>query len=212
MYVVPRTVPHVTDPSPQVVPANRVAWEDLRLVFGTRGPASRCQCQRYRLAPGEAFASFPVEERAFRLRQQADCGHPRARRTSGLVALLDGQPVGWCAVAPRSDYSGLVRVFKVPWEGRDEDRTDPTVWAVTCLLTRAGFRRRGISRALARAAVDHARERGARALEAYPITTTDVITEELHVGTVPTFEAAGLEVVSRPSPRRVVMRIELGRD
>ncbi len=48
----------------------------------------------------------------------------------------------------------------------------------------------------------------ARALEAYPITTTDVITEELHVGTVPTFEAAGLEIVSRPTPRRVVMRID----
>jgi GNAT superfamily N-acetyltransferase len=33
------------------------------------------------------------------------------------------------------------------------------------------FRRRGISRALARAAVDFARERGARALEGYPMIT-----------------------------------------
>ena len=102
----------------------------------------------------------------------------------------------------------MLRVFKVPWEGRDEDRDDPTVWAVTCLFTRAGFRKRGVSRALARAAVDFARDRGARALEAYPITTTDVIAEELHVGTVPTFAAAGLTVVSRPTTRRFVMRID----
>jgi len=198
----------VTERTPTVVPANRASWEDLELVFGRRGTAYRCQCQRYKLAPKESFGNVPVEERAFRLRQQTDCDHPRSRSTSGLVAYLDGEPVGWCAVEPRTEYAGLLRVFRVPWEGRDEDRNDASVWAVTCLLTRAGFRKRGISRALARAAVDFARERGARALEAYPITTTDVITEELHVGTVPTFEAAGLAVVSRPTPRRVVMRID----
>jgi GNAT superfamily N-acetyltransferase len=191
-----------------VVPANTVSWEDLELVFGTRGASSRCQCQRYKLAPKESFGSFPEEERAFRLRQQTDCGHPRSKTTSGLVAYLADEPVGWCAIEPRNEYAGLLRVFRVPWEGRDEDREDATVWAVTCLLTRAGFRKRGVSRALARAAVDFARERGARAMEAYPITTTNVITEELHVGTVPTFTAAGLAVVSRPSPRRVVMRID----
>ncbi|HET9419880.1 MAG TPA: GNAT family N-acetyltransferase, partial [Nocardioides sp.] len=164
-------------------------------------------CQRYKLAPKESFGSFPSEERAFRLRQQTECGHPESDGTSGLVALLDDAPVGWCAVEPRAAYAGLLRVFKVPWEGRDEDRDDPTVWAVTCLFTRAGFRKRGVSKALARAAVDFARDRGASALEAYPITTTEVIAEELHVGTVPTFRDAGLTEVSRPTTRRVVMRI-----
>jgi GNAT superfamily N-acetyltransferase len=143
-----------------------------------------------------------------RLDEQTDCGHPEAERTSGLVAYLDGEPVGWCAVEPRSEYAGLLRVFKVPWEGRDEDKGDDTVWAVTCLFARAGFRKRGISRALARAAVDFARDRGARAIEAYPIVTTDVITEELHVGTPSVFAGAGLVEVSRPTPRRIVMRLD----
>ena len=31
---------------------------------------------------------------------------------------------------------------------RDEDKADASVWAVTCLFTRAGFRKRGVSRAL----------------------------------------------------------------
>lgn len=191
-----------------VVPANEATWDDLQAVFGTRGPASRCYCQRYKLARREAFAKFPAEERAGRLRDQTDCADPQASTTSGLVAYVDGEPVGWCAVEPRPAFEGLVRNARVPWEGRAEDRADDSVWAVTCLLTRAGFRKRGVSRALARAAVDFARERGARALEAYPMTTKDALLEELHVGTRSVFADAGLTEVSRPSVRRVVMRVD----
>jgi GNAT superfamily N-acetyltransferase len=191
-----------------VVPANEAECADLQALFGTRGPASRCQCQRYKLSPRESFASVPAEVRADRLRRQTDCGHPEAGATSGLVAYLASEPVGWCAVEPRPRYDGLVRVYRVPWAGRAEDPADGDVWAVTCLFTRAGFRRRGVSRELALAAVDFARTRGAQALEAYPMTTTAAIAEELHVGTVNTFAAAGLREVSRPTLRRVVMRID----
>jgi len=101
-----------------------------------------------------------------------------------------------------------VRNNRVPWADRAEDKTDDSVWAVTCLFTRAGFRKHGVSRALARAAVDFARERGARALEGYPMTTKNVISEELHVGTEGVFAAAGFTEVSRPTLRRAVMRID----
>jgi GNAT superfamily N-acetyltransferase len=50
---------------------------------------------------------------------------------------------------------------RIVWAGRAEDKTDDSVWAVTCFVTRTGFRRRGISRALARAAVDFARANAA---------------------------------------------------
>jgi GNAT superfamily N-acetyltransferase len=195
----------------RIVPANAASCDDLRAVFGTRGEASRCQCQRYKLAPGEAFKHFPVEERAHRLRTQTECGHPESETTSGLVAFLEGEPVGWCAVEPRTHYPGLLRVYRVPWEGRSEDKTDPSVWAVTCILVRAGYRRRGIGYALVRAAVDFARERGARALEGYPMLTEsgkEITWGELHVGSRSIFEAAGLREVAHPTPRRVVMRID----
>jgi GNAT superfamily N-acetyltransferase len=191
-----------------VKPANEASWEDLQTIFGTRGQGARCQCQRYKLRARESFGSFPAEERAHRLREQTDCGHPESDTTSGVVAYLDGNPVGWCAVEPRTAYEGLVRAYRVPWEGRAEDKADDSVWAVTCLFTRAGFRKRGVSRALARAAVDFARERGARAIEGYPITTKNVIAEELHVGTEGVFAAAGFTEVSRPTLRRVVMRVD----
>ena len=192
----------------KIVPANQASFEDLQTVFGTRGPAARCQCQRYKLRPREAFAKFPVEERALRLREQTDCGHPDAEATSGLVAYLDGEPVGWCAVEPRPAFTGLLRNNRVPWEGRAEAKDDETVWAVTCLFTRAGYRKRGVSYALARAAADFARERGARAVEGYPMTTKNAILEELHVGTEGAFAAAGFTEVTRPTLRRAVMRID----
>lgn len=197
-----------SDANLDIVPANQAACEDLQLVFGTRGTGYVCQCQRYKLQPRESFGSFPVEERRFRLREQTDCGNPDAQATSGLVGYLDGEPVAWCAVEPRPELRGLVRVFRVPWEGRDEDRADAGVWAVTCFFTRAGYRKTGISKAMAHAAVDFARTRGSRAVEGYPMTTKDVIAEELHVGTESTFLAAGLTAVSRPTKRRIVMRID----
>ena len=192
-----------------VRPANELAWDELRAVFGTRGQGAVCWCQRYKLAPGEAFKHLPAEARAERLREQAGCGVPGP--TSGLVAFRGSEPVGWCAVEPRTAYPGLLRVYRVPWAGRAEDKADAGVWAVTCFFVRAGFRRQGVSYALARAAVGFARGRGARALEGYPMLTApgqDIAWGELSVGARSVFEAAGFREVSRPSPRRVVMRVE----
>ena len=194
----------------RVVPANEASWDDIQAVFGTRGAAASCQCQRYKLAPGEAFSKFPAEERAARLREQAQPGTPGAAATSGMVAFLGDEPVGWCAVKPRTAYPGLLRVYRTPWEGRSEDKADDSVWSVTCVFVRAGFRRRGIAYALAEAAVRFARERGARALEAYPMRSEvgEVTWDEIHVGAQSIFAAAGMSEVSRPGIRRAVMRIE----
>ena len=152
-----------------IVPANEASRGDLRAIFGDRGYTAYCQCQKFKIGHHE-WTDALLAERMERLREEAHCGYPSARTTSGLVGYLDGEPVGWCAVEPRTAYPRLLRM-PVPFKGRGEDKADDGVWAVTCFPTRAGFRRRGISRALARATVDFARERGARALEGYPIIT-----------------------------------------
>lgn len=143
-----------------IIPANEACWEDIAAIFGTRGAGAKCWCQHYKLKRGEAFKHNPPAVRAERLRTQTNCGNRRATTTSGLVATLEDEPVDWCAVEPRSSYEGLARVYRVPWLGRDEDKRDASVWAVTCVFVRAGYRRRGVSYALARAAVDFARSRG----------------------------------------------------
>jgi len=194
-----------------VVPANRVGCDDLAAVMDSRSSAARCQCQRYRLAPGESFRTVPAEARAARLREQTACGDPRAAATSGLVALLDEEPAGWCAVAPRASYGGLVHnANQTAWRGRREDRDDPSVWAITCLLTRPRMRRRGVATALVAAAVRHARDSGATRLEAYPfVEGAHTLSEEEHPGPLAAFLDAGFTVAHRPSKRRAVVSLEL---
>ena len=194
-----------------VVAANEASWDDLRAIFGTRGDPPGCWCQWFKVERAE-WRAQPVEARAEALRAQTACGHPDAGRTSGLVAYLDGEPAGWCALEPRRAYPRLLRM-RVPWSGRDEDRADPGVWALTCFVTRTGYRRKGVSRALAAAAVGFARERGASAVEGYPVLAEpgrQVTSAELYVGVVDVFAAAGFVEVARPTPRRAVMRVDLG--
>jgi GNAT superfamily N-acetyltransferase len=198
----------VTDGVITIVPASEASWDDLQAVFGKRGMAANCQCQWFRYRTAQ-FNAASAAERAGWFREQTACGQPGAA-TSGLVAYLDGEPAGWCAVEPRPAYERLL-TSRVVWPGRDEDRADDGVWAVTCFVTRAGFRRRGVSAALARSSVDHARQRGARALEGYPMLTEpgeEVPWGALYIGSRGIFAAAGFAEVSRPTPRRVVMRID----
>ena len=199
----------VADEGISIVPANEASWDDVHAVFGERGYPSTCQCQWFKIRDSE-WRSVPVEELKERLREQTGCDHPASRSTSGLVAYLDGEPVGWCAIEPRTAYLRMARM-RVPWADRDEDKSDDGVWAVTCFVTRVGFRKRGVSRALARATVDFARERGARAVEGYPLLNEpgrEFTWGELYVGSRSIFADAGYAEVSRPTPRRAVMRID----
>jgi GNAT superfamily N-acetyltransferase len=193
----------------RVVPANEASWDDLQAVFG-RGAAARCQCQRIKLGDRDWYA-MPVPDRAQRLREEADCGHPEADGTSGMVAYVDGQPAGWVAVEPRAHYRRL-RGSSVPWSGRTEDPDDPDVWAIVCFAIRPGYRGRGLTGPLAAAAVEYARAHGARAVEAYPMIPKPgqtVSWGEMNVGSRSVFAAAGLRDVSRPTTRRAVMRLDL---
>jgi GNAT superfamily N-acetyltransferase len=192
----------------RIVPANEASCDDLAAIFGTTD-AGRCQCQRFKVI-GWMWGVTTQEERTAMLRAQAACGDPDAASTSGLVAYVDGEPAGWVAVEPRTAYPKL-RGLRVPWHGRDEDKDDDGVWAVTCFAVRKGYRGRGLTYDLARATVEYARERGALALEAYPMITPPgkVITwGEVHVGASQVFEEAGFAEVSHPTLRRVVMRID----
>jgi GNAT superfamily N-acetyltransferase len=199
----------ITPAQLSIIPANQASWADLQAVFGTADYPGMCYCQHYKTRDCH-WSSLSGEERQSRLREQTRCDNPRARTTSGLVAYLGQEPVGWVAVEPRTAYPRLRKVRTV-WTGRQEDKTDDGVWAVTCFVTRKGYRKRGITYALAAATVGFARDQGARALEAYPMITSpakEITWGELHVGSRQVFADAGFAEVSHPSPRRVVMRID----
>lgn len=192
-----------------IVGANRASWADLQAIFGTGGYPGKCYCQWFK-SRDCAWKSLNDRQRRDLLREQTHCDDPEGATTTGLVAYLGAEPVGWVAVEPRIDYPRLLRARTV-WSGRHEDKADAGVWAVTCFTTRKGYRRRGITYALAAATIDFARDHGATALEAYPMITLpgqEITWGELYVGTRQVFAEAGFTEVSQPSSRRIVMRID----
>ena len=113
----------------------------------------QCQCQPFKV-PGWIWRDSTQEKRTAMLRAQTACGDPNAA-TSGLVAYVGDEPAGWVAVEPRTAYPKL-RTSPVPWSGRDEDKDDDGIWAVTCFVVRKGYRGRGLMYPLARATIDFA--------------------------------------------------------
>jgi len=121
---------------------------------------------------------------------------------AGVLAYADGEPVGWCAIAPREQYPrlGRSRILK-PVD-------DQPVWSVTCFFIARGFRHQGLSTKLLKAAVDFARARGAKIVEGYPHdskkATADVF---VYTGLVSAFRKAGFKEVARRSKTRPIMRV-----
>ena len=91
----------------RVAPANEAPWQDVERVLGkARCHGGLCYCQRFKLGWScwTGMTAMTDEERAHRLREQTDCGHPESGSTSGLLAYTDREPVGWCDVEPRTAF------------------------------------------------------------------------------------------------------------
>lgn len=126
----------------------------------------------------------------------------------GILAFRVGEVVGWCACGPRSRYAvaGNPRTELV----RDRERAERgTVWFVPCFIVKAEYRGQGLTHALARAAVDLAREEGAVAIEGWPISDAVGPSGDAFVGRQQVFDDLGFKRVARPDTDRVIMRLEL---
>jgi GNAT superfamily N-acetyltransferase len=125
----------------------------------------------------------------------------------GVLAYAGDEPVGWCAVAPRTEYSRLSRSRNLA------PVDDEPVWSVPCLFVARNWRRRGVTARLLQAAAAHARTQGARILEGYPLVPQPGVVPAAFAwnGFLPAFEAAGFAVAARRSPRQVVVRRRLDR-
>ena len=115
----------------------------------------------------------------------------------GLLAYEDREPVGWVAVAPRSELGRIVRSRAAP------PVDDAPVWVIPCITVARAHRGRGIAVALIRAAVAYAGEQGAPAVEAYPRAGGERTGDDnVYFGTETMFRRAGFEVVREPLPNR----------
>ena len=174
-------------------------WRDLQALFGPRGAVGGCWCMWWRLKRSEFE------------RRQGD-GNKRALKKivasgeePGILAYAGGQPIGWCAVAPREAYPVLDRS---PTLKRVDDRP---VWSVTCFFIARPWRRKGVTVALLEAAIEYAARRGATIVEGYPVEPKKDSMPEVYAftGMASAFRKAGFIEVARRSETRPIMRYML---
>jgi GNAT superfamily N-acetyltransferase len=191
-----------------VVPATPERWPDIEEFFAH----VPCSCQYWRVSAKEYGRRSKSElfevwlaRRREALRDQLGNSTP-----PGMLAYLGERLVGWCGFGPRPEMERLVRSRTIP------ALDDQPVWSIVCFLVRVGYRRRGVARALLEGLIEYARERGAPALEAYPVDPGGkrIDVGFAYVGTVSMFERAGFRPVLETSARsaglpRWLMRLEL---
>lgn len=164
----------------EVRPATKFA--DVKAMVGPKRPdANVCWCLSYRI-PSKENRELAGKARGRRVQKLMREGPP------GVLAYEDDEVVGWAAVAPRAETT-FARNRKIP----HVDELD--AWSVWCIRVLPGHRGEGISHHLLRGAVEFARERGAPAIEGYPVDNRGekVDLTMAYVGTRRLFEQAGFE-------------------
>jgi len=188
-------------PETRVSPATAARWSDLERLFGRNGGCAGCWCMWFRQSSAEFRARHGESNRRALRALVGGAVAP------GVIAYQGGEPVGWCAVAPRDHHPRILRSrILAPADER-------SAWAVTCFYIAPRLRGGGLGRPLLEAAVRHARAHGARLIEGYPIdpVTREVTNSEAYHGLVSTFRACGFREIERRSPNRPIMRLELAR-
>jgi len=133
-------------------------WPLIEALFGARGACGGCWCMWWRVPmSGRTWDAAKGEPNRAAFRKLVEAGE-----ASGVLAFVDGEPVGWCAVGPRADFPRIdrSRALVREWSG--------ATWSLNCLYVPVRWRGRGVARALVAGAIELARRNGAREVEAYP--------------------------------------------
>jgi GNAT superfamily N-acetyltransferase len=180
-------------------PVTMREWPDLQRLFGPGGADGGCWCMWWRQTRAEFQRSHGEANR--RAMEKIIAGG----EVPGLLAYSGMDPVGWVSVAPRDHFPVLDRSRTLR---RVDDRP---VWSIVCFYIARAWRGRGLTLRLIEAAVDYARSRGARIVEAYPIDPEHraARVDEAFTGRIPTFVKAGFREAARRSAWRIVMRRSL---
>ena len=178
-------------------PLTKDNWGKFLQLFGNKGACGNCWCMYYRL-----------KKQDYQEGKQDD-GNKNAmkelvwdNRPAGILGFYDGQPIAWCAFAPREDFLKLEksRVHK-----RIDDQL---VWSIPCFFIDKRFRRHGVSVELLKGVINYARIEGIKIIEAYPTTPTQEKLPDSFawIGLYKSFERAGFTIVDQTSKNRPMVR------
>lgn len=167
-------------------PIDTETWPDFEALMESKGSPHNCWCTAWIVVDKENQRAEKSEKKAS-IKKRIKNGIP-----VGLLAYLNDEPIGWCAVAPRETYRTL---------GGDE--TKENVWSIVCFFIKRDYRRQGLSKIFLNEAMNFAKKHGAEYIEGYPVAQDSP--SYRFMGFKPTFEKADFKFIKNAGARRNVM-------
>jgi ribosomal protein S18 acetylase RimI-like enzyme len=143
-----------------------------------------CYCMETHLAQTDEWAARTAAQN--RREMSAMIGEGKV---TGLLAYVNGKPVGWCNYGETTRLSGVMNKLGLSAEDHDG------VGSVACFVIAAPYRGHGVAASLLDAAIERLRQRGVRAVEAYPRRTEDSA-QANYRGPIGMYLRAGFELYS----------------
>ena len=176
-------------------PLTQKLWRDFELLFGNNGACGGCWCMYWKLR-GKEFSENTGDNARQMQKSIVD-----SKIVPGLLAYLEGYPVGWIAVEPRIAYPKLAHSRTL------KPVDDQEVWSVTCFFIEKKHRRKGITVELLKAAIEHVKDRGGKIVEGYPVDSKkEQPAPFVFTGMASAFIKAGFKEAARNSPTRLIFR------
>jgi GNAT superfamily N-acetyltransferase len=178
-----------------IYPLTLDRWPAFENLFEKQWPVGQCWCMYWRL--GNEYRERPSDQNKADFFDVVSNGPP-----PGLLAFDGDLVVGWCQLTPRDALPWLDHTWRV------KRIDDLPVWFISCFYIRKGYRKRGITSAFIRAALQAARDACAPALEAYPLDA-QLTPSASGTGYLSAFLRAGFKVVARHVPPLPIVRFDL---
>ncbi len=178
-------------------PLSKNNWNKLVQLFGEKGACGNCWCMYFRLKKSDFEEGKHDNGNKSSMQALVYSDKP-----TGIVALYEGQPIAWCAFAPREDFLKIEN-------SRVHKRIDTEqVWSIPCFFIDKNFRRMGVSVRLLKGVIRYAKQKKIKIIEAYPsIPTQEKLPDAFAwTGLYISFEKAGFKIVDRTSRNRPMVR------
>jgi GNAT superfamily N-acetyltransferase len=177
-------------------PVTPEVWPDFETLFEEPGIQDGCWCMYWRIRRADCQRQYGAGNK------QALKALVESGQVPGILAYVNGKPIGWCAIAPRAATPVLDRSHTL------KPVDDEPVWSITCFFVSKPYRQQGLTERLIEAAIVYAGERGAQIVEAYPLLNeiTKLLPYERYMGIQSTFERVGFKEIARRTDRRPILR------
>ena len=179
-------------------PLSKYNWDKFVQLFGDKGACGNCWCMFFRLKKSDFDEGKSNDGNMTAMKNLVWENKP-----TGLLGFYEGQPIAWCAFAPREDFVKLEN-------SRVHKRIDNNlVWSIPCFFIDKKFRQYGVSVEILKGVAKYAKTNGIKITEAYPtIPAQEKLPDAFAwIGLYKSFERAGFEIVDRKSKNRPMVRL-----